>query len=64
MDALSGENCKDNETQEERDKCEEKAQQKLLAVGAAGISLIALFGALIITRLIPKKKPKEETQEG
>jgi len=63
MDALSGENCKDDETQEERDKCEERAQQKLLALGAAGISLLGLFGALIITRLIPKKKPKEETQD-
>ena len=28
-----------------------KAQNKTIAVAAAGVSLVALFGALIITRL-------------
>lgn len=56
IDALTGADCNDEETQEEKDKCETRAQQKLLMFGAAGVSLIGLFGVLIITRLIPKRK--------
>jgi hypothetical protein len=56
VDNLTGEPCQEIDDAEEKDRCEDKAQQKLLLVGAAGVGLVGLFGALIITRLIPKAK--------
>ena len=60
VDNLTGEPCKEIDDAEERERCEDKAQQKLLMVGAAGVGLVGLFGALIITRLIPKAKTDED----
>lgn len=66
LNNLTGANCReqveenypdDPDSWDERTEgCERKAQNKTIAVAAAGVSLVALFGALIITRLIPKRK--------
>ena len=66
LNNLTGANCReqveenypdDPDSWDERtEECERKAQNKTIAVAAAGVSLVALFGALIITRLIPKRK--------
>ncbi len=56
VDNLTGEPCSTIEDSEEREVCQDKAQTRLLLVGAAGIGLIGLFGTLLITRLIPKAK--------
>ena len=73
LNNLTGANCRekveenypqDPDSWDERtEECERKAQNKTIAVAAAGVSLVALFGALIITRLIPKRKPKKEPEE-
>lgn len=72
LNSLTGQSCRedieenypqDPDSWDERtEKCEKSAQNKTIALAAAGVSLVGLFGALIITRLIPKKKPKEETK--
>ena len=56
---LTGEPCQKIDDAEEKERCEDKAQSRLLMVGAAGVGLVGLFGALIITRLIPKAKTDE-----
>ena len=60
VDNVTGEPCKEIDDAEERERCEDKAQERLLLVGAAGVGLAGLFGALIITRLIPKAKTDED----
>jgi len=57
---LTGEPCQKIDDAGERESCEDKAQSRLLMVGAAGVGLVGLFGALIITRLIPKAKTDED----
>jgi histone H3/H4 len=42
------------------EKCEKEAQMKTMVVAAAGVGIVGLLGALIITRLIPKRKPKPQ----
>ena len=56
IDAITGADCDDKDTEEEQEECFQRAQDKLLLFGAASVGLIGLFGALIITRLIPKAK--------
>ena len=73
LNNLTGANCReqveenypqDPDSWDERtEECERKAQNKTIAVAAAGVSLVALFGALIITRLLPKPTPKKEPEE-
>ena len=73
LNNLTGLNCReqveenypqDPDSWDERtEECERKAQNKTIAVAAAGVSLVALFGALIITRLLPKSTPKKEPEE-
>ena len=41
--------------------CEAEGMNRTLMLGAAGVGIVGLLGVLIVTRLIPKSEPKEET---
>ena len=62
IEALTGEDCEDIENEEDKKRCQDRADQKLMLLGAGGLTVVGLLGAFVITRLIPKKEPKEEEE--
>ena len=63
IETLTGEDCEDIENEEDKQRCQDRADQKLLLFGAGSLTLVGILGAVIITRLIPKKEPEEEEEE-
>ena len=63
IETLTGEDCEDIENEEDKKRCQDRADQKLMLFGAGSLALVGILGGVIITRLIPKKEPKEEESE-
>ena len=63
IETLTGEDCEDIENEEDKQRCQDRADQKLLLFGAGSLTLVGILGAVIITRLIPKKEPEEEEEK-
>tara|TARA_Y100000592_G_scaffold86858_1_gene140679 strand:+ start:685 stop:1497 length:813 start_codon:yes stop_codon:yes gene_type:complete len=63
IEALTGEDCEAIENEEDKKRCQDRADQKLMLFGAGSLAVVGLLGAFVITRLIPKKEPKEDEEE-